>query len=48
MQSLMADQASLDNHSRRRQRMPIVRKVIKDAIAEKRCWVSRQAPRMPT
>lgn len=35
MQSLMADQASLDNHSRRRQRMPIVRKAIKDAIAEK-------------
>jgi hypothetical protein len=34
-QNLMADQAALDNHSRRRQRAPVVRKAIKDAVTEK-------------
>ncbi|TYC60279.1 hypothetical protein ETQ85_07225 [Zoogloea oleivorans] len=35
MQNLMADQASLNNHSRRRQRLPVVRKAIRDAVTEK-------------
>lgn len=35
LQKLMADQAGLDNHARRRKRMPILRKAIKDAVIEK-------------
>lgn len=35
LQNLMADQAGLDNHARRRERVPVVRKAIKNAVAEK-------------
>jgi hypothetical protein len=35
LQTLMAHQAGMDNHARRRKRVPVVREAIKNAVAEK-------------